>query len=479
MSLMGWPRYLFVEFQSFIIVYVATINFIYFDLMVLGYLALRRRHPPLSRGHLETLLKSPMVPAVAVLAPAFNEAATIRESVRAMLKLNHPCHEVIVINDGSRDDTIAILIDEFKLYRSARAPLTDLPTRPVRAVYESREPLALLVIDKENGGKADSLNAGLNYARAPIVAAVDCDSLLEPEALLLAQQPFLEDERVIATGGFIRVANGCQVEHGRVTHIRTPRSLLARVQAVEYFRAFLGARVAFSLFNCLLIVSGAFGLFRRPVVLEAGGFNPATVGEDMELIVRLHHRWHRSGRPYRIVFVPDPVCWTEVPESFDALHRQRNRWQRGTVESLRLHWQMIANPRYGLLGLCAIPYFVAFEMLGPLVEITGYLFTLSGLGLGWINGWTAFLFFVASIGFGIVLSIAAVVLAEMTSGRYPSGADILRLLEVAILENLGFHQLITLWRTQGLVDGLRGKQGWGAMQRRGFRSSAAGSQPPS
>lgn len=477
MNSLDWLRYIFVVVQHTIVFYVAAINLIYFGLMLLGYFVLRQRDNLLDRSMLEALMKSPLVPPVAVLAPAFNEALSIRESVHAMLKLRHPNHEVIVINDGSIDETISILVDEFKLYRSARAPLGSLQTGAVRAVYESRDPIALVVIDKENGGKADALNAGLNFVRTPIVAVVDADSLLEPEALLLAEQPFLEDQRVIAAGGIIRVVNDCVVDHGRVVHIRAPRSLLARIQAVEYFRAFLGARVAFSFFNCLLIVSGAFGMFSREALLEAGGFNPATVGEDMELVVRLHHRWRQSNRPYRIVFVPQPVCWTEVPETLAVLHRQRNRWQRGTVESLRIHKRMVGNPRYGLLGVLAIPYFVAFEMLGPLVEIAGYLVTLAGLGLGWINASSAILFFTASVGFGIVLSVSAVVLAEMAGARYPAVGDILRLLQVSILENLGLRQLTTLWRAQGLLDGLRRKQGWGTMVRRGFRSSRAAASP--
>lgn len=476
MNLLSLCHSIFVALEDGVIVYVAAINVIYFGLLLLGYFVLRRRPRELEREELEVLTKSPMVPPVAVLAPAHNEAATIRDSVRAMLALNHPSHELIVINDGSQDDTLRILIDEFRLYKSSRAPTADLASKPVRGIYESREPIALVVIDKENGGKADSLNAGLNVTRAPLVAVVDSDSLLESNALLYAQRPFLDDPDVLAVGGIIRVINGCEVSDGRVARIGVGRSVLAATQVIEYFRAFLGARVAFGFFNCLLIVSGAFGLLRRDAVMEAGGFDSSTVGEDMELVVRLHRRARESRRRYRIVFVPEPVCWTQVPERLRILRTQRNRWQRGTVETLRKHKRMFANPSYGLLGMFAIPYYAAFEAFGPLVELTGYVITLAGVAIGWITPAIAIVFFIVSIGFGLILSLSAIVLAELTTRRYPEVRDILWLFVISVVENLGLRQLITVWRAQGLIDGLRRKQGWGAMERTRFRSSKRASR---
>ena len=453
--------------EATIIAYVGTVNAIYFLLIVVGFFALRRTRR-MTREERDALLRSPLLPRVAVLAPAYNEAATCRESVRAMLALSYPEHEVIVINDGSKDDTLAILIDEFKLYRSGRKPSGTIPTKPIRAIYESRMPIRLVVVDKENGGKADSLNAGINVARAPLVCAVDSDSLLENDALLHVVEPFLRDPDTIATGGIIRVVNGCRVDGGRVTDVRAPRRFLPLCQAVEYLRAFLGGRVAFSFVNALLIISGAFGVFRRDAVIEAGGYLTSTVGEDMELVVRLHRRFRDAGRRYRIVFVPEPVCWTEVPETLRVLQRQRNRWQRGTVESLALHRGVLGNPRYGVLGVFATPYFLLFEMLGPAVELLGYVVTIGGLALGWISPAVAMLFFVVSILFGILLSMSSVVLEELTQRRYPRASDVALLFAAAIVENLGFRQLMTLWRVRGLIDGLRGKQGWGAMERRGF-----------
>jgi cellulose synthase/poly-beta-1,6-N-acetylglucosamine synthase-like glycosyltransferase len=470
--LIGAYYLLFNRFEYFIIIYLAAINTTYFLLMVMGFFVVRRHHRGLTASEMRSLFRSSLLPSVAVLAPAYNESATIRQSVRAMLALHYPDHEVIVINDGSRDDTLKILIEEFHLYRSSRQPLGRLATRgPILGIYESRDPIRLVVVDKANGGKADALNAGLNVARSDLVAAVDSDSLLEPDALLQVARPFLMDPETVAVGGIIRVANGCTVTDGKVTSIGLPASWIARFQVVEYLRAFLGGRVAFSFMNSLLLISGAFGLFRRWAAIEAGGFEVSTVGEDMELVVRLHHRHRMLKLPCKVVFVPDPVCWTEVPESLKTLSRQRNRWQRGTAETLWLHRGMICNPRYGLVGLFGLPYFAVFEMFGPVVELLGYVFTLTGLLLGLIPGATAALFFTVSIAFGILLSISAILLEEFTLRRYPSPGDVLRLLMAAVLENFGYRQITTLWRARGLIDALRGKKGWGVMERRGFKTT--------
>jgi cellulose synthase/poly-beta-1,6-N-acetylglucosamine synthase-like glycosyltransferase len=479
--MIDWQLLFYRSFNYFvhgIIAYVAVINTIYFFLTVMGFFALRRYHARLTPLQREALIKSPLLPEISVIAPAYNESVTVRESVRAMLKLTYPRVQVIVVNDGSTDDTLRILIEEFRLYRSARASMGPLPHKPIRGIYESRDPIRLLVVDKENGGKADSLNAGLDVARSPLVAVVDSDSLIEPDALLQAVKPFLEDpERTLACGGMIRVVNGCEVRHGRVTRVSTSTSLLALFQSVEYIRAFLGGRVALSFLNSLLIISGAFGIFRRDAVLESGGFAVQTVGEDMELVVRLHRRWRERKAEYKIRYVPEPVCWTEVPESLKVLHRQRNRWQRGTVETISLHKRVALRPRFGMMGVFAVPYFALFEMFGPAVETAGYVVTALGLALGLISREVAILFFVVSVLFGIVLSTSAVLLEEFTQRRYPRALDVIRLFVIAILENLGFKQLMTYWRVQGLVDGLKGKTGWGKMERKGFGGAPA--VPPS
>lgn len=467
---MNWAplirAFYFVEMT--LIVYVAAINGMYLLLTLLGYFILRREHG-LTLSTREQLLRSPLVPSIAVVAPAYNEAATCRASVRNMIGLRYPNHEVIVVNDGSKDDTLQILIAEFKLYRSGRKPFAALPHKTIRAIYESRDPIRLVVVDKENGGKADALNAGINVARQNLVCVVDSDSLMEQDALLYVAKPFLEDSTTIAAGGIVRVVNGSRVEGGHVVDVRAPRRLLPLFQVVEYLRAFLGGRVAFSFMNSLLIISGAFGLFDRRALIEAGGYRSDAIGEDMELIVRLHRLWRSTGRPYRIVFVPEPVCWTEVPERLRILRSQRNRWQRGTVDSMSRNLNMLLNPRYGAVGLIAFPYIFLFEMIGPAIELLGYELTLIGLAFGLIAPELALLFLIVSILFGILLSMSAIALEELTQRRYPAPADLARLFGAAIVENLGMRQLMTIWRTRGLIDGLRGvKKGWGVMERRGF-----------
>lgn len=474
---MEWTAFLETCFDGSMILvigYMLGISLVYFVLMILGYFALQHHHGRLLRTERDALFKSPLVPRVSVIAPAFNEVETIGQTVKAMLTLRYPSHEVIVVNDGSTDGTLGELVEEFRLYRSSRISVGDLPVREIRGVYESRDPIPLVVVDKVNGGKSDALNAGLNMSRAPLVATVDADTILEPDALLHVIKPFLEEggERTLASGGLVRVANGCRVEHGRIVEIGAPRSMLGAFQAVEYLRAFLGGRIAYSFLNSLLVISGAFSVFRRGPVMEAGGFRRQTVGEDMELVVRLHRLHREDGADYRIVFVPEPVSWTEAPESLRLLNRQRNRWQRGLVESLWAHREMAFNPRYGVVGMFAFPYFILWEMLGPTIELVGYVLLAIGLALGFLDPGLAALFFVVALGFGTMLSISALLLEELTVRRYPRGRDVMRLFVAAIVEGFGLRQLLTVWRTKALFDVIRRRSDWGAMDRRGFDEPA-------
>lgn len=465
-------------FEYGVIFFALAINSVYFVLMVMGHFILRRERDRVTETEKLVLSRSPLMPRVAILAPAYNEAATIRDSVRAMLNLNYPDYEVVVINDGSKDETLALLVEEFHLCKSTRALTGSLDTKPIRGVYESRDPIPLTVIDKTNGGKADSLNAGLNAARAPLVAAVDADSLLDPDSLALVVRPFLADpERVIASSGTIRAANGCHVQRGRVAEIVSSDSLVVRFQTIEYLRAFLGSRIALSFMNALMVISGAFGVFRRDRVLEAGGFRTSTIGEDMELVVRLHRLEHEAGRDYRIVYLPEPVCWTEVPETLEVLGRQRVRWARGCYESLVSHREMFGKREYGSVGMFGAPYFAFFEMLGPVVELAGYFVTLAGLLLGLLWVEIAVLFLISSVVYGMFLSVGAVVLEETTLRRYSTVRDGLRLIIAAVCENLGYRQLTAWWRCKGLYLALRGTESqWGVMVRKGFQTMGSGSR---
>lgn len=422
---------------------------------------------------------SPLTPAVSMLLPAYNEEAGVVESVRSLLALRYPRFEVIVVNDGSTDATMERLRSEFDLVPVRRALRDTLPTAPVRATWMSRQHPALLVLDKENGGKSDALNAGVNAALHPYVCAVDADAMLEEDALLHVAKPVLDDpELVAATGGIVRIANGCRVDHGRVVEVGLPRSRLAMLQVVEYFRAFLVGRVGWSRINALLIISGAFGLFRRSALETGGGYWTGTVGEDMELVVRLHRHHRERKEDYRIEFVPDPVCWTEVPEDLRTLGRQRRRWQRGLAQGLWRHKRLIGNPAYGTLGLVATPYFVVFELLGPLIELVGYVLIPVAVLLGALSVEFLVAFALVAILLGIMLSVSALALEEFSFRRHPSGREAARLLAYAFLENFGFRQLINVWRAIALVDALRRRPGWGAQRRRGFQTIQQRSSPP-
>jgi cellulose synthase/poly-beta-1,6-N-acetylglucosamine synthase-like glycosyltransferase len=435
---------------------------------VLAFRFLRRYATRLKSLDVESLVTAGAAPPVALIVPAFNEALTCVQSVRALLTLNYPEYEVLVVNDGSTDRTMDVLTAAFALVCTTRLPSAELPTQPVGRVLRSAQHSNLWVVDKANGGKSDALNAGLNICRTPLFCTIDADSILEPDALIRATRPFLEDDRMIAVGGIVRVVNGSTVDSGRVRTVRLSNRLLARLQVVEYLRAFLSARVAWSELNASLIVSGAFGLFRRDVVVQAGGYSTTTVGEDMELVVRLHRTCRDRGMVPRVAFVPDPVAWTECPETLAGLARQRNRWQRGLLESLVAHRRMFGNPRYGTVGLLAYPYFLVLEGLGPLIEIAGYVaFGVTLIAGLWAPAFVA-AFLLLAIMVGIALSAAAVALEELTFRRYARWADLVRLFSAAVVENLGYRQLNQWWRLQGTLAALRGVRHWGRQERRGF-----------
>jgi len=412
-------------------------------------------------------------PPIALLAPAFNEALTIAQSVRSLLSLQYPNFEVIVINDGSKDDTLKVLVDAFDLQPIERHYDLGIEHQPIRGLYGAAHQPRLIVIDKENGGKADALNAGINISRAPIFCSMDADSLLEPDALLRAVQPFVEDpERTVAVGGTVRIANGCVIADGRVVEVRAPRNPLALLQTVEYLRAFLMARLAWSRINALTIISGAFGLFRRARVIEVGGYTRGTVGEDMELVVKLHRLMRDKRLPYRIAFVPEPVCWTEAPEDLRILGRQRARWHRGALETFERHWAMMLNPRYGRVGVVGFGYIFLVDVLGPIVELLGYVLIPAFWAMGLLSVEYLLAFLAVSFTFGVVISVGALALEESELRRFPRARDLVLLTAFAVLENFGYRQLNNLWRLRGVWQYFRRSQSWGAMTRKGFTKPA-------
>lgn len=444
-------------------------NLVYAFQLVLAYRALHRRGIPPDTLTAWWRLNEQTIP-ISLLVPAFGEEATIVESVRSMLALHYPEFEVIVINDGSRDRTLDVLIEAYELEPVSRAFQASVPHQPITAIYGSERHPRLTVVDKANGGKADALNAGINLARTPLFCVVDADSLLEADALLRAVQPFLlEPDEVVAVGGTIRLANGCQIRRGRVVSIGLPRNPLALFQIVEYLRAFLMARLAWSEIDALMLISGAFGIFRRNVAIAVGGFSLGTVGEDMEIIVKIHRHLRERRMPYGIRFVPDPVCWTEAPETLSMLKRQRTRWQRGALETFFKHRRMLGNPRYGMAGMVGYVNFFSADVLGPVLDVVGYVL----MPLFWWLGVLSWSFFLAYLSmtfvFGVFISVFSLALEEMELRRFTRPVDLVILTAIAVLENFGYRQINNLWRIQGWWQFLRGKREWGRMQRKGFR----------
>jgi cellulose synthase/poly-beta-1,6-N-acetylglucosamine synthase-like glycosyltransferase len=458
-----------VAYGHLILAYFFLINTHYLLLMIVGFLDTRRALHEMQWRDVRRLMRSPLTPPISVIAPAYDEEANIAVSVRSLLMLNYPEHEVIVVNDGSRDATLQVLVERFGLTPIPRSFEYAVPCRPVRAVYESVEHPNLVVVDKENGGKADALNAGLNLALYPLFCAIDADSVLEDDALLRVVRPFVEDPGVtVATGGVIRIANGCGIRGGRLVDVRLPRRFLPLVQIVEYLRGFLFGRMGWSAINGLLIISGAFGLFDKRAAVRAGGYAHDTVGEDMELVVRMHRRLREQGVPYRVAFIPDPVCWTEAPESLRVLRRQRNRWHRGLIDTLWRHRAMLGRSRYGAIGLVAMPAFALFEMLGPLIELSGYVIVPLCWLLGILDVRFMAVFLVLAVLYGILLSVGAVLLEDLAFRRYPRVRDLALLVLIGVLENLGYRQVTAWWRARAFWDYWRGDLGWGRMERRGI-----------
>jgi cellulose synthase/poly-beta-1,6-N-acetylglucosamine synthase-like glycosyltransferase len=453
-----------------VLAYFLALGVFYLVLYVSAAIEMRKYLRQVRAERYREILSSEIAPTISMLVPAHDEESTIIESVRALLTLAYPQLEIVVVDDGSTDETLPLMTSTFEL--QPILPIYDarIETKSVEAIYRSKQYPNLVVVSKENGGKADSLNAALNISRGELVCAIDADTIVDPDGLRRLVRPFIRSPEVVAAGATIRVANGCTVTHGRLSSERGPHRALAGIQAVEYLRAFLFGRPGWNRLGGNLLISGAFGLFRRQSLIDINGY-VKTVGEDMELVVRLRRHAYETGQPGRVEFVPDPVAWTETPTTFKQLSRQRERWHRGFSDSLWRHRGVLFNPRYGVLGLVVFPAFFLFEWLAPIVEAIGLVLVPIGLILGEVTKLFAILFFSLACGLGILLSMLALLLEELSFRRYGRMRDRALLVVWAVIENIGYRQLTVVWRLRGVVSYLRGKKSWGAMDRKGFKTA--------
>jgi cellulose synthase/poly-beta-1,6-N-acetylglucosamine synthase-like glycosyltransferase len=418
--------------------------------------------------------ETPLTPPITIIAPAHNEESSIRVAVRNLLENHYPQLEVVVVNDGSEDRTLQAMTEEFRLRPVRAVYVPEAKSALVRGLYRSDVDARLVVVDKEPGGsKADAVNAGLNAATSPYVCVVDADSILEHDALLRIMVPVLEDpKRVVAVGGIIRVLNGSEIAEGRMKRVRLPRKSIEVIQVIEYLRAFLIGREAWAQGNMLLIISGAFGLFRTDLVRAVGGYRPRAIGEDFDLVARLHRHLLEQGADYRILFVPDPMCWTEVPSDLKSLGRQRARWQKGLLDVLWPNRDMLFNWRYGRIGSLALPYMWLFELFAPVIEIGGIVTIVLAACLGALSREFFVQFLLFGYAFATMISIGSVLQEEITYKRYNEWQDVVRLVTYCFLEHFPYRQLHMIWRLQGLWQYLRGDNVWRPLKRKGLESAS-------
>ena len=441
---------------------------LYFWQLAVAWVELRRQRHRAPRTDPWWVLTSDITLPISLLVPAYNEENTIVENVRSMLSLHYPDFEIIVVNDGSTDRTLQRIIEALELEPVQRVYQLAVPHKQVRGLYGNPRHPRLLVVDKENGGKSDALNAGINLSRFPLFCAVDADSLLDHDSLLAVVRPFIEEpEEMIAVGGRVQIVNGCVVRSGQVVETGLPHQMLPLLQTVEYIRSFLISRLAWSRLNAMLIISGAFGVFKRAAAIKVGGYSHNTVGEDMEIVVKLHRHFRENGIRYQMRYVPDSICWTEAPQTFKLLRLQRTRWQRGMVQTLVKHRKMIFNAAYGPAGTVGMGYFFLFDLIGPLVELFGY-FLIPISYFQHVVPWDFFLaYLMLTFTYGVFISVGSL-LIEMTVTRNARVRDLGLLTLAAIAENFGYRQVNNLWRLEGIWQFLRGKKGWGDMTRSGF-----------
>ncbi len=466
MNFITYVRYFISFFNYFCMAFTLLLSLIYIAQLIISFIRVRKNDKARQSNDYGRYVSSENLLPISLLIPAYNEEENIVSNIRSLLKIDYPQFEIVVVNDGSTDHTHEKVVEAFGLYPIETAVKTSLPTKEFRGVYYNIEYPNLIYVDKENGGKSDALNAGINVSSYPLFACLDADSRIEPDALLKLSIEFLKNTDTIVAGGLVRIANGFKIRDGRVSGFSMPPRMIERFQIVEYYRSFLSGRVSWGATNSMLIVSGAFGVFQKQAVVEVGGYKTNTIGEDMEIVVRLHEYMRAHKRKYKIIFCEDSVCWTQGPMSLRDIRSQRRRWQIGLMDTLLAHKRLFLNPRYGSVGLLAVPYNWVFELLGAVVEVLGYVIIPFSLVMGELNLFFFTLYFLLAVLLGVVLSMGSLILEQYTRKSVMSAKQCLSLSLYALLENFGYRQAITLFRMEGILKYRKLRKTWGKIQRR-------------
>lgn len=469
MNLPTFTSMLFSFYGYLVLIYMIFVLVVYTSMLVTALFRLKKEQKLDKYIMDEDNIKFVYSQPVSIIVPAYNEETGIINSVLSLLTLHYPEYEVIVVNDGSTDSTELTMIEHFQMRPIKKVIRQVIETKPFTQIWQSEIHPNLLLVTKENGGKADALNTGINISKYPYFCSIDGDSILDETSLLRVMKPIVDSNRkVIATGGSVRIANGSDVQMGQVNHVVLPSETILVMQIIEYMRAFFMGRIALSQHNLVLIISGAFSVFSKQEVIRVGGYSSNTVGEDMELVVRLHHETRKSKEKKEIVFTPDPVCWTEAPSDFSGLRTQRKRWHQGLTESLWRHKTMSFNPKYGTLGMVSFPYFILIELLGPVIELSGYLYMILSLFMGDAYIPFAVLLALLFVLYGSIFSMASVLLESWNQNTFPRIQDLTRLLLLALTEAFWFRPLTLLWRVEGIIAALMGNRDWGTIKRQGL-----------
>jgi cellulose synthase/poly-beta-1,6-N-acetylglucosamine synthase-like glycosyltransferase len=465
-------------YEYFVFFYATSIFFSYIFLGILSFIAILRYKGYNSDLDDNTIMASPLTPGISVVAPAFNESVTIITNVRSLLTLNYPLFEVIIINDGSTDDTLEKLIKEFELEETQFAYIEKIKTKPVKRLFKSKNPAfgILTVVDKENGGtKADASNAGINASAFPYYLCTDVDCILDRNTLLKMIKPILNNTtRVIAVGAVLRMSNSCDIKDGIITRVRPPKGLIARFQEMEYIRAYLLSKMGWSMVNAVPNVSGGLGLFDKEVSVRAGGYDGLSHAEDMDLLTRMTAYMINNNTKYKVDYIPLSCCWTEGPPNLQILNRQRTRWARGLMQLYFVHRNILFNRRYKKLGLIVFPFAFIYELLAPIIEAVGWLFFIYLVLTGNVN-WGMFIFILLySYTFSVMVSTLVILWDQITFKYYKTFREVLSLILTVFLESFLYHPLIMFFSIKGYINFFTSKEfEWGAMTRQGFDETEA------